>query len=145
MSAKYAFTPLPPSRRDATSRLGAVDSLAGTWRGIMTDAAGATDTFTLLRDGSVDAAVAGRFLFFATPTVAPTGVRLLEANNRAFVALIGPYYDPRENADVVTVLEGVRNGSAIQGTYYTRRHSWRDTVRSGQFIATCADAATRAA
>ena len=145
MSAKFAFTPMPPSRSDATARVGPVDGLAGTWRGIMTDGGGTTDRFTLLRDASVDAAVTGRFLFFATPTVAPTGVRLLEANDRAFVALIGPYYDPRENADVVTVLEGLRTGSAIQGTYYTRRHSWRETVRSGQFIATRADAATRAA
>ena len=145
MSAKYAFTPMPPSRRDAGSHAGPVEALAGTWRGILTDSSGVTDKFTLLRDGSVDAAVTGRFLFFATPTVAPTGVRLLEANDRAFVALIGPYYDPRENANVVTVLEGLRTGSAIQGTYYTRRHSWRETVRSGQFIATRADAATRAA
>jgi hypothetical protein len=111
----------------------------------LVDQSGAVDTFTLLRDGSVDSSVAGRFLFFATPTVAPTGMKLLEANDRAFVALIGPYFDPRHNADVVTVLEGVRDGTTIEGTFYTRQHAWREMIRSGRFTATRADAATRAA
>jgi hypothetical protein len=143
--ANFAFTPLPPSRTDVPRRPAAVDALAGTWRGRFTDSEGLTDTFTLLRDASVDAAVVGRFLFFSSPRVSPTGVRLLEANDRAFVALIGPYFDPREDADVVTVLEGVRNGASMEGTYYTRLHNWRDILRSGRFIATRAESAHRAA
>jgi hypothetical protein len=126
-------------------RPAAVDALAGTWRGCFTDSEGGSDTFTLLRDGSVDAAVVGRFLFFSNPRVSPTGVKLLEANDRAFVALIGPYFDPRENADVVTVLEGIRSGDTIDGTYYTRLHNWRDILRSGRFTASRADRAHRAA
>jgi hypothetical protein len=145
MSAKFAFTPIPPARNETTRHPAAVDALAGTWRGRFIDDQNATETFTLLRDGSVDAAVAGRFLFFATPRIAPTGVKLLEANDRAFVALIGPYFDPKENADVVTVLEGVRQDATVEGTFYTRLHSWRETIRTGRFVATRADTAHRAA
>jgi hypothetical protein len=145
MSAKFAFTPLPPARPDAPLRPSAVDALAGTWRGAFIDESGTIDSFTLLRDASVDAAVAGRFLFFASPRVAPTGVKLLDANDKAFVALIGPYYDPRENTDVVTVLEGVRSGGEIAGTFYTRTHAWRETVRSGRFNATRVGTVHRAA
>jgi hypothetical protein len=145
MSTKFAFTPLPPSRENGLPGPAVVDALAGNWRGRFSDESGGTESFTLLRDGSVDAAVVGRFLFFAAPGIAPTGVRLLEANDRAFVALIGPYFHPREKAEVMTVLEGVRDGAVIEGVFYTRLHSWRETVRNGRFIATRADHATRAA
>ncbi len=94
MSTRFAFTPIPPARDESKRHPAAVDALAGSWRGRFIDDENATESFTLLRDGSVDAAVAGRFLFFATPRMAPTGVKLLEANDRAFVALIGPYFDP---------------------------------------------------
>ena len=104
-----------------------------------------SEPFTLLRDASIDAVVAGRFLFFSTPRIAPTGVKLLDANDRAFVALIGPYFDPRENGDVVTVLEGVRNGSTLEGTFYTRLYKWRETLRSGRFVASRVETANRAA
>jgi hypothetical protein len=145
MSTRFVFTPIPPARNETSDRPAAVDALAGTWRGRLCDENGVTDTFTLLRDGSVDASVVGRFLFFSTPTIAPTGVRLLDANDRAFVALIGPYYEPRENADVVTVLEGIRQGSVIEGSFYTRLHNWRDTIRRGRFTAKRVDSAHRAA
>ena len=145
MSTKFAFTPIPPSRDDAARRPQGVAALAGTWQGRFIDQDGATEVFTLLRDASVDASVAGRFLFFSTPAVAPTGVRLLEANEHAFVALIGPYYDAREQAEVVTVLEGVRNGNVLEGTWYTRLHNWRETLRGGRFVARCIDSAHRAA
>ena len=145
MSAKFAFTPIPPSRSDANHQLPAIDALAGSWRGRFIDQNGNIDGFTLLRDGSIDSSVTGRFLFFSSPRVAPTGVRLLDANDRAFVALIGPYFDPKENTDVVTILEGVRHGAELEGTFYTRMNNWRDTVRSGRFRATRADTAHRAA
>ena len=86
-----------------------------------------------------------RFLFFATHDVAPTGMKLLEASNNTFVALVGPYYCPPVNADVMTIFEGVRRGQQMEGTFYTRVQNWRDTVRSGHFTATLADATTRAA
>jgi hypothetical protein len=92
--------------------------------------------FTLLRDHTDDAAVAGRFLFFATRDVPPTGMKLLEAANAVFVSLVGPYYCPRENADVMTVFEGTRTDDRIEGTFYTRVQNWRNTLRSGRFVAT---------
>ncbi len=124
----------------------AKSALAGNWRGEMIlDQSGEHVPFTLLRDKSNDAAVVGRFLFFATNDVAPTGMKLLEASSSTFVALVGPYYCPRENADVMTVFEGVRDGQHMEGTFYTRVQNWRETVRSGRFSATQSVAATRAA
>ncbi|MGQ0647286.1 MAG: hypothetical protein ACT4P7_06915 [Gemmatimonadaceae bacterium] len=143
MSPRFAFTPLPPGRSDAR-KPSAIAALAGTWRGEMS-CEGYKEAFTLLRDGSSDAAVAGRFLFFATRDVAPTGIRLLEASNSTFVAMIGPYYDPRENGEVVTVFEGLRRGSTIDGTFYVRLHGRRDVLREGRFTATRIDSANRAA
>jgi hypothetical protein len=145
MSTKFAFTPIPPSRSDAAERHAGAAALSGTWHGRFVDQDGATEGFTLLRDASVDAAVVGRFLFFSSASVAPTGVRLLEANERAFVALIGPYYDTREQAEVVTVLEGIRNGTVIEGTWYTRLHNWRETLREGRFVARSSETTHRAA
>lgn len=145
MPNEFAFTPLPPSRRDPRLA-GPAAALAGNWRGEMViDGTGERVPFTLLRDQSSDAAVAGRFLFFATKDVAPTGMKLLEAANAVFVALVGPYYCPRENADVMTVFEGTRHGDCIEGSFYTRVQNWRNTLRSGQFSATRADSTTRAA
>lgn len=145
MPSEYAFTPLPPSRTDATRRPDAVAALSGAWRGRFTDETGSQAGFTLHRDASPDASVAGRFLFFSAPGIAPTGVRLLEANERAFVALIGPYFDPRENGEVITVLEGVRVGGRLEGTFHTRLHRWRETLHAGCFIAHRADTVHRAA
>jgi hypothetical protein len=136
MSPRFAFTPLPPSRSDAR-KPSVVAALAGTWRGELIDDKGNKEAFTLLRDGSSDAAVAGRFLFFVTRDVAPTGIKLLEASGASFVALIGPYFDPRENGEVV--------GSTVEGTFYSRLHGWRDTIRSGQFTASRVDSVNRAA
>ena len=139
----YAFTPLPPMRNESDPV--GVRALAGTWRGNFLDESGVARPFTLLRDSSPDASVAGRFLFFVASDVQPTGVRLLDANERAFVALIGPYFDPRENAEVITVLEGLRTGSRIDGNYYTKLPKWKGTVRRGEFTAMRADRANRAA
>lgn len=144
MSPRFAFTPLPPSRSDAR-KPSAVAALAGTWRGQLVDENGKAEAFTLLRDTSSDAAVAGRFLFFVTRDIAPTGIRLLEASAAAFVALLGPYYDPRENGDVITVFEGMRRGATIEGTWYSRLVGWRETIHSGHFAATRVDSANRAA
>jgi hypothetical protein len=135
MPNDYAFTPLPPSRLDV--RRSPLADLAGNWRGEMIlDGSGERVPFTLLRDHTDDAAVAGRFLFFATRDVPPTGMKLLEAANAVFVSLVGPYYCPRENADVMTVFEGTRTDDRIEGTFYTRVQNWRNTLRSGRFVAT---------
>jgi hypothetical protein len=143
--SNFAFTPLPAARNDTEMHPTPVRALAGTWRGNLVDEAGASRPFTLLRDSSPDAAVAGRFLFFVAADVQPTGVRLLDANERAFVALIGPYFDPRENAEVLTVLEGLRTDGRIDGSFYTKLPNWKGTVRRGEFTALRADRANRAA
>lgn len=144
MSSRFAFTPLPTSRSDMRNP-SAVAGLSGTWRGELIDEQGTSEPFTLIRDASSDAAVVGRFLFFVTRHVSPTGVKLLEAANESFVALIGPYYHPGEEAEVVTVLEGMRRGTVIEGTFHTRLPGWRDSIRSGRFTARRADGANKAA
>ena len=144
MSPNFAFTPLPATRQELR-KPAAISGLAGTWRGETVDEQGNTEVFTLLRDGSSDAMVAGRFLFFATRHIAPTGVRLLEASARSFVALVGPYYDPQLNAELMTVFEGVRRGDTVEGWFYSRMKGWREPVRSGRFKACRADTADRAA
>ena len=137
MSTSFAFTPVPPARPAAQSRPEIVAELTGMWRGrlVGTDSEhGAGIPFTLIRDTSADASVAGRFLFFSTKNVPPTGVKLLEASGTTFVALIGPYYDPDEDADVITVLEGRRIGAKLQGTFNSRVVRGR-RGKSGWFVA----------
>lgn len=143
MSPKFAFTPLPTSASDARDSLAA--SIHGTWRGQFIDHAGNTQAFSLLRERSVDAAVVGRFLFFTTYGVAPTGVKLLEASGNSFVALAGPYYDPTIDSETILVLEGARTDASIEGTFYQRIVGQRDNIREGRFVATASEPANRAA
>jgi hypothetical protein len=140
----FAFTPLPPPRTESR-KPATVAAMAGTWRGETLDESGRREAFTLLRDGSVDSAVTGRFLFYATHEIAPTGVRLLEASGNMFAALIGPYFDPACDTDVVTVFEGVRHEDRIEGSFYTRATQWREPVRAGRFLARRVDQSHRAA
>jgi hypothetical protein len=148
MPASFAFTPIPPSRTEQPSRPQIVSELAGLWRGRLISSSPDAESvvpFTLIRDASVDAAVAGRFLFFTTREIPPTGVKLLEAAQSTFVALIGPYFDPAENADVVTVLEGRRVDSEVTGEFSTRLiRGWR-RVKSGRFTATRSERPSAAA
>ena len=98
--------------------------------------------FTLIRDASVDASVVGRFLFFMTKDVPPTGVKLLEASQSTFVAMVGPYFDPRENGDVVTVFEGRRDEGKISGKFNTRLVRGYRPVRAGKFVAVRTESGT---
>lgn len=98
--------------------------------------------FTLIRDASVDASVVGRFLFFMTKDVPPTGVKLLEASQSTFVAMVGPYFDPREDGDVVTVFEGRRDEGKISGKFNTRLVRGYRQVRAGKFVALRAETET---
>ena len=133
-STSFAFTPIPPAR--ASFRPPIMSALAGMWRGHLMAADGDVSVpFTLIRDASVDASVVGRFLFFMTKDVPPTGVKLLEASQSTFVAMIGPYFDPQENADVVTVFEGRRVDSKISGKFNTRLVRGYRQVRVGRFVA----------
>jgi hypothetical protein len=144
MSPRFAFTPLPVTRSEQRKPF-ALAGLCGLWRGEMIDERGYAQAFTLLRDASNDVAVTGRFLFFVSGDVSPTGVKLLEAANASFVALIGPYYMPEEGTNVLTVLEGVRKDAEISGRFHTRLPGRRDSIRCGRFHAHRADEHHKAA
>lgn len=135
-------TPLPALRDGSAPDVVAV--LAASWRGRMIDAAGVADSFNLERE-AVDHYVPGQVFLFTTPTGIAAGMRLLEAGERRFVGLVGPYFDPVESALVVTVLEGTAEGGRLAGTFHTRRYNWRTTLRSGQFTATRVEQISRAA
>lgn len=139
-SMSFAFTPVPPPR--GMFRPPIMSALSGMWRGhLMASDGDVSVPFTLIRDASVDASVVGRFLFFMTKDVPPTGVKLLEASQSTFVALVGPYFDPRENADVVTVFEGRRVENRISGKFNTRLVRGYRQVQSGKFVAVRSDGA----
>ena len=121
-----------------------VIALQGSWRGRMTDTHGNAESFNLERE-ALDHYVPGQVFLFTTPTGVAAGMRLLEAGDRAFVALIGPYFDPSVAAMVVTVLEGSGDAGRLEGTFHTRRYGWRNTVRSGHFSATLVEKVSRAA
>jgi hypothetical protein len=136
-------TPIPVDRDDAT-RHEVVEALAGSWRGRLSDARGGAESFNLERE-ALDHRVPGQVFLFTTPTGIAAGMRLLEANERTFVALIGPYFDPAEGGMVVTVLEGTCEPGRLSGTFHTRRYNWRDTLRTGHFIAARVEKVSRAA
>jgi hypothetical protein len=136
-------TPIPVTRDESTTH-DVVAALAGCWRGRMTDARGGAESFNLERE-ALDHRVPGQVFLFTTPTGIAAGMRLLEASDRSFVALIGPYFDPTEAAMVVTVLEGTCEPGRLTGTFHTRRYNWRDTLRSGQFTAARVEQVSRAA
>ena len=142
-SSSFAFTPVPPAR--GAFRPPIMSALAGIWRGHLMATDGDVSTpFTLIRDASVDASVVGRFLFFMTKDVPPTGVKLLEASYSTFVAMVGPYFDPQENAEVITVLEGRRVDNKISGKFNTKLVRGYRQVRAGRFVAVRAESGTTA-
>jgi hypothetical protein len=143
MTTKTNPTPIPVTR-EQTSRPDVVAALAGSWRGRLSDARGAAESFNLERE-ALDHRVPGQVFLFTTPTGIAAGMRLLEANEHAFVALIGPYFDPAEAAMVVTVLEGQCEPGRLEGTFQTRRYNWRETLRTGQFSASRVEQVSRAA
>jgi hypothetical protein len=141
-STSFAFTPIPPAR--GMFRPPIMSALSGLWRGhLMAADEDVSIPFTLIRDASVDASVVGRFLFFTTKDIPPTGVKLLEASQSTFVAMIGPYFDPRENAEVVTVFEGRRVDGKISGKFNTRLVRGYRPLRAGKFVAMRAESEVR--
>ena len=145
MSTTIHFTPISPAPTDSPRRPDVVAALSGAWRGRLTDTGGHTESFNLQPNGATGHRVRGQFLQFTTPAGLAAPVRLLEAGERVFVALIGPYFDPAAGTFVVTVLEGAQDEGVIEGTFHTRPHSGRETLRSGRFTAARADPAHRAA
>jgi hypothetical protein len=110
----------------------------------MTDDHGSTESFNLERE-AVDHYIPGQVFLYTTPTGIAAGMRLLEASEHSFVALIGPYFDPTEAAMVVTVLEGTCEPGRLQGEFHTRRYNWRHELRRGLFTATRVGNVSRAA
>lgn len=96
-------------------------SLSGLWQGTLFRSGEEGKTpFSLLQEGDrARSAVVGRLAFTGTQ-VAPADVQLLEASATTYVALVGPYYDPTSNAEMVTVLEARRAGDRLYGTYRAR-------------------------
>ncbi len=142
MTPRFAFTPPPPARRhrEDTTAL----PISSEWHGEMVDDSGERHTFTLLRDDSAAATSRHPFsLIDHTGTV--SSVRLLEASNRAFVALVLPRSRNPETSDEIIVLEGVRLGDQIAGRFVSRSHGWRNVIRSGEFSAVLAGTTVRAA
>lgn len=131
------------SQRDETGQ-DVISVLRGSWRGRLTDAQDTAESFNLERE-DVNPHVPGQVFLFTTPTGIAAGMRLLEAGERTFVGLIGPYFDPTEGAMVVTVLEGAIEPGRLTGTFHTRRYNWRTTLRSGHFTATRVEQVSRAA
>lgn len=120
------------------------EDLSGAWRGRLVDETGATESFALQRDAR-DHRLPGQFQLFTTPQGVVAGARLLEASDRTVVVLVGPYLDPASGLPVVTVLEGARADGTMEGTFHTRRHGDRETVRTGRFTAMRTGPVTRAA
>lgn len=142
MNTTIDLTSIPTSRDE--TRHDVVSVLNGSWRGRLTDARGAAESFNLERE-AVDHHVPGQVFLYTTPTGIAAGMRLLEAGDKRFVALIGPYFDPTEAALVVTVLEGITEPGGLSGAFHTRRYNWRTTLRSGHFTATRVEQISRAA
>ena len=135
---------MPIGASSDAGRPDVVAALSGSWLGRLTDAYGAAESFNLERE-TIDHYVPGQVFLFTTPTGIAAGMRLLEAGEKAFVGLIGPYFDPSEGAMVVTVLEGTTEPGRLVGTFHTRRYNWRTTLRSGHFTATRVEQISRAA
>jgi hypothetical protein len=113
MKTTIDLTPIP-QHRDETTRFDVVGALAGSWRGRLTDDHGAAESFNLERE-SLDHYVPGQVFLFTTPTGIVAGTRLLEAGERSFVALIGPYFDPAEGDDRRDCSRGDRRAGAAHG------------------------------
>jgi|SRR5687768_7930563 hypothetical protein len=142
MNTTIELTHIPVTRDDSGQDV--VAALSGSWRGRLTDARGAAESFNLERE-AVDHYVPGQVFLYTTPAGVAAGMRLLEASDKSFVALIGPYFDPTEATMVVTVLEGTCEPGRLTGTFHTRRYNWRTTLRSGHFTATRVEKISRAA
>lgn len=134
---------LKPARL-AGERPESVAQLSGAWRGRLVDQGGSAESFNLERDLS-DPRLPGQFQLFTTPGGLAAGARLLEAGERTFVMLIGPYLDVATRQSVVTVLEGNLDHGSMDGRFHTRRYGGREVIRQGRFTATRTESVTRAA
>ena len=76
--------------------------------------------FSIVLEATPEGLSVGRFAF--TSTMIPRAeAKLQEAGEGSFVLLIGPYYDPFPESDMLTRVEGRRAGERIFGELYTTR------------------------
>jgi len=138
----------PHDRVDGCPAPQVMSNLSGLWKGTLISAADDAETpFSLHQEKEqTEGAVIGR-LAFAGPQPASADVQLLEASATTYVALVGPYYDPASNAEMVTVLEARTNGDRLYGTYSVRPSIGGRRTAQGRFVATrsSSSAAARAA
>jgi hypothetical protein len=114
----------------------AIEGLSGVWSGTLFLGGNEEGTPFSLRQGDeqCEGPVVGRLAFTGTK-VPPADVQLLEASATTYVALVGPYYDPASNAQMLTLLEARKAGDRLYGTYRVRPVAGGRT-REGRFVAT---------
>ena len=108
-------------RRVTAPAPGAVLALSGAWRGALYPSDSHTGLpFSIVLEATPEGLSVGRFAF--TSTMIPRAeAKLLEAGDASFVLLIGPYYDPYIESDMLTRVEGRRAGDRIFGELYTSK------------------------
>ena len=106
----------------------AVLALSGAWRGALYPSDSHTGLpFSIVLEATPEGLSVGRFAF--TSTMIPRAeAKLLEAGDASFVLLIGPYYDPYIESDMLTRVEGRRAGDRIFGELYTSKVSGERTA-----------------
>jgi len=107
---------------------GAVLALSGAWRGALYPSDSHTGLpFSIVLEATPDGLSVGRFAF--TSTMIPRAeAKLLEAGEGSFVLLIGPYYDPFLESDMLTRVEGRRAGDRIFGEMFTSKATGERTA-----------------
>ena len=111
---------------------------AGEWQGMSYQSNDVIGTpWSLLQTISVDGTPVGQLTFVGT-TVPPASVKMIQATDSTFVSLIGPYYSPTIDREVVTRVEGRIDGRRMWGTFFARPVNGGDTQR-GRFEAVRVD------
>ncbi len=98
----------------------AVSTVAGMWSGIVFESDADPGTpFTLLQVRQRDGTLAGQ-LAFTGSTIPLADIRVLEATEERYVALVGPFTNARDSVQLVARLEGQVTGQTMTGTVYSR-------------------------
>lgn len=130
-AAVYDVNATPPVRPEA--RLAAI--YTGTWHGVSwRDGSDLAMPWTLVQYAELDGSIVGRLTFDGL-TIPPAEVKLVEATDSTYAALIGPYFSPTVGADVVTRVTGTTRGDRIVGTWSAHPVAGGRTT-NGRFEAT---------
>lgn len=108
-----ATAPIQPHPAVATA-------ISGVWKGEVALGGEGALPVTLVQGAALDGTVTGRLAFVSTPT-APAEVKLLEATDSSYAAIIGPYYDAETNTDMIARIDARLRGGALEGTLTARR------------------------